>query len=107
MCYWTGWTTIYKLALALVIGMLLFVLTLMRRKKNYRNVGLKTIFWIGPYLLGLVLISYFGSFGGNKMISFGWDFLVIGIFSAVMLHLAIAMRREYLPGEELVLSNEL
>ncbi|MFA6409058.1 MAG: APC family permease [Gammaproteobacteria bacterium] len=107
MCYWTGWETIYKLAIALVIGMVLFGFAFIRHKKTYHGAGLKAAFWIGPYLLGLVLISYFGSFGGNNTINFGWDFLVIGVFSVIMLHLAIAMRREYLQGDELVSSNEL
>ena len=53
---------------------------------------IKSAFWIAPYLLGLILISYLGNFGGKGMIAFGWDFLVIGIFSFVILFLAVHTR---------------
>jgi hypothetical protein len=44
-------------------------------------------------LAGLVLISYLGAFGGGKhIIPFGWDFLVIGIFSIVFLYIAVRNR---------------
>jgi hypothetical protein len=54
---------------------------------------LKSIFWLGPYLTGLFLISYTGSFGGKGYIPFGWDFLVIAIFTVVIAKLAIATRQ--------------
>ena len=57
-------------------------------------------FWVGPYLLGLFTISYLGSFGGKGYITFGWDFLVIGIFSIVILMLAVMTRRGVVMQEQ-------
>lgn len=48
-----------------------------------------------PYLTGLVLISYLGAFGGKNIIPFGWDFLVIGIFSLAILYLAVKNRAPF------------
>lgn len=90
--YWTGWDTISKLGIALSVGMLLFGISYMRGKVKIEKHELKSAFWIIPYLIGLVVISYFGSFGGQNMIPFGWDFLVIGIFSVVILYMAILCR---------------
>jgi amino acid transporter len=92
LSYWTGWETIYKLAIAIGIGLILFILAACRGKILYSALGLKSALWIGPYLSGLILISYLGTFGGKGIISFGWDFLVIALFSLVILYLAIKTR---------------
>jgi len=91
MSYWTGWETMWKLSIAIVIGFLVFVLS---HKKNQpsSSLDLRSGMWLIPYLSGLVLISYLGSFGGIGLISFGWDFLVIGIFSVVILYFAVKNR---------------
>ena len=92
LSYWCGWDTIYKLAIAMIIGAIFFLMALSRGRLNENQLGLRSGLWIIPYLSGLVLISYLGAFGGKNMIPFGWDFLVIGIFSAVILYLAVLNR---------------
>jgi amino acid transporter len=92
--YWTGWDTIHKLAIAILIGFVFFAIASVRGKIRQPSLGLKAIVWILPYLSGLVLISYLGSFGGKNIITFGWDFLVIAIFSAIIMLLAVMSRAE-------------
>src|SRR3990167_845784 len=92
MSYWTGWDTVYKLAIAMIIGVAFFIIACLRGKIKDRSLGLKSIIWIVPYLSGLFLISYLGTFGGKNIIPFGWDFLIIGIFSVIILYLAIISR---------------
>ena len=58
------------------------------------SLGLKSIVWLAPYFTGLVLISYLGAFGGKNVIPFGWDFLVIGVFSLGIFYLALKSRVE-------------
>lgn len=93
--YWCGWETIYKLALAMCIGLVFLGAAILRGKLSHLQLGLKSVYWIGPYLSGLVLISYLGAFGGKNIIPFGWDFLVIGLFSLGILKLALATRLRY------------
>lgn len=90
--YWTGWETIYKLAIAIVIGFAFFIVALLRGKLKSHFIGLKSIIWLLPYLCGLVLISYLGAFGGKNIIPFGWDFFVIALFSMGILYLAVSCR---------------
>lgn len=92
LSYWTGWDTIYKLAIAMGIGFGFFILAALRGSINHANWGMKSAIWIIPYLSGLVLISYLGAFGGKNVIPFGWDFAVIGIFSLCILFLAVKNR---------------
>lgn len=92
MSYWTGWDTIYKLAIAIFIGFIFFITACLRGKIKVTSIGFKSVIWVVPYLTGLFLISYLGAFGGKNMIPFGWDFLVIGIFSIVIMSLAVVTR---------------
>jgi amino acid transporter len=96
LSYWTGWQTVYKLAIAILIGFGFFAVAYLRGKFKTDDVGFKAAFWVVPYLSGLTLISYLGSFGGKNVIPFGWDFLVIGIFSVVMLYVAVIVRSRHM-----------
>src|SRR3990167_273288 len=86
--YWIGWETISKLGIVLAVGLLLFATAYWRNKVNIQKSELKAAYWLVPYLFGLVLISYLGSFGGQHIIPFFWDFLIVWIFSFVTLYLA-------------------
>ncbi|RDI42552.1 APC family permease [Aquicella lusitana] len=92
LSYWTGWDTIYKLSIAMGIGIVFFIIACLRGRLAVSSLGIKSGLWIAPYFGGLVLISYLGAFGGKNVIPFGWDFVVIGIFSAVILYIAVKNR---------------
>ena len=79
--------------------MVFFALGCLRTGLKTKNLGLKSIIWIVPYLSGLVLMSYLGAFGGKNIIPFGWDFLVIAIFSGIILKLALLCRSNILVEE--------
>ncbi len=87
--YWTGWDTMWKLAIALVIGVVIFLIAYFRGKLNDKIISPRSLIWIAPYLIGLIIISYLGNFGGKGYLTFGWDFLVMFIFSCVILLLAV------------------
>ncbi|EKD72084.1 MAG: hypothetical protein ACD_46C00014G0005 [uncultured bacterium] len=90
--YWTGWDTISKLAIALLVGIVLFSIAYLRGSVKIAKDEIRSAFWILPYLFGLIAISYYGSFGGIGIIPFGWDFLVIALFSIGILYLAVLSR---------------
>jgi amino acid transporter len=92
--YWTGWDTIYKLGISLLIGMVLFMLAYLRGKLQEQVLWFRSAIWVVPYICGLILISYLGDFGGINLIHFGWDFLVLAVFSAGILCLAVATRHD-------------
>lgn len=91
--YWTGWDTIWKLAVAIGIGVVVLLFAYFKGLVNKNDFGFKSLMWLAPYLLGLFFISYLGSFGGKGYIPFGWDFLVIAIFSIIILFLAVISRQ--------------
>ncbi|MCD6047810.1 MAG: yveA 2 [Gammaproteobacteria bacterium] len=90
--YWTGWDTLWKLAIALIVGSFLFI-TNSRFRLSNPTVGFKSLWWLIPYLAGLVILSYLGEYGGgHHIITFGWDFLIIAIFSLIIFSIAIQTR---------------
>ncbi|EKE01592.1 MAG: hypothetical protein ACD_21C00092G0001 [uncultured bacterium] len=76
----------------LIVGFVLFFVAYWHGKVNIQKGELKAGYWLMPYLTGLVLISYLGSFGGKHFIPFGWDFIIIALFSAAILCTAIWSR---------------
>jgi len=92
LSYWCGWETIWKLSIAMIIGAALFSIAVIRKQITISHYNIRSGLWMVPYLIGLVLISYLGAYGGKEIIPFGWDFVVIAIFSAVILYLAVISR---------------
>lgn len=90
--YWTGWDTLSKLAILLVVGFALFVVFNLSKARRH-DLGWRALMWLVPYFTGLILISYAGNFGGHKLIPFGWDFVIIALFSLAIMGLARVSRR--------------
>lgn len=85
LIYWTGWQTLYRMMIAMGIGLIWFIVHTMRVKLNNIANHLKSASWLFPYLAGMTLISYLGNFGkGSGNLRFGPDFLVIALFSLVV-----------------------
>lgn len=83
-----------KLAIALLIGLSIFCISLWRGKIKVEEANIKSAYWMVPYLFGLVGISYLSSFGGIGLLPFGWDFLFVALFSTAVLHIAVLSRVE-------------
>lgn len=92
LCYWSGWDIISKLGLILLAGLVLFILACWRGKVKVQSNDLKAAYWILPYLTGMIILSYYGAFGGLHVIPFGWDFLILALFSFGIFHAAIKTR---------------
>ncbi len=73
--YWSGWHTTWVLGLALLAGLVLFLL--MREQVGAEgSLDLPQVRWLPAYLVGLGVLSYLGNFGGGiGVIPFGWDLL--------------------------------
>ncbi len=94
LIYWSGWHIFQKFIIATLLG---FVFLLGYHFFTERGRKLKLHWrastWIWLYFGGLTLISYLGNFGGGlNIIPFGWDFLVIGLFSIAIMSIATQYR---------------
>lgn len=87
--FWTGWHVVWKMLLTVLFGYgVLFVQRFLH--KETKSLELRRGGWIVVYLLGIGILSYLGSFGGGaNIMTFGEDFIVIGIFSIIVFAYAV------------------
>nr|WP_089105665.1 APC family permease [Streptomyces hyaluromycini] len=83
--YWSGWGTLWRLGLAIILGYLLLGgYAFYAHSKNLPDaprLDFRAAQWLPVYLIGMGLISWQGSFGGQNNIALWWDILVIAAFS--------------------------
>lgn len=89
--YWSGWTTVWRLMLAIVLGYLIFALSYLFGKKSQRPpLDPKSLLWMIPWLGGLTLISYLGQYGdGTNAIPQWWDLGVVAVWSLIVFYAAV------------------
>ncbi len=91
--YWTGWDTLWRLSMPMAVGLALFLFNVARDPALRGSLDLREGLWLIPYFLGLLGLSYLGSFeGGIGLIPFGWDFLVVGLFGLGIFYLSFISR---------------
>jgi amino acid transporter len=101
----SGWAVDWKLIAAIAIGFVLLGISAATRAPEDRpSLDWRSGAWIFPYVIGIGVISYLGSFGPSDAIPFiglkgatgalpfGWDILVMALFSLAIYLLAISLR---------------
>jgi amino acid transporter len=104
--YWSGLEVIWKLGVVLVIGYVLIGIC-MAFDKERPPLDLRSAQWLPPYLIGMGIISWLGQYSGGataapvntNTIPFGWDMLVVALFSLVIFYWAMWARS---PREEVL-----
>jgi amino acid transporter len=90
--YWTGWETNWKVLLSASIGLVLLALGRARRETK-EPLHLRASGWVWPYLAGLGLISYMGSYGhGLGILTHGMDMVILTVFSLAIFALSLKLR---------------
>jgi amino acid transporter len=104
--YWSGFLTIWKLGIAIVIGYVLIGICMAFDKQRPR-LQWKSAQWLPVYLIGMGIISWQGQFSGGAVapplntnkIPFWWDMVTVAVFSLVIYYWALAAR---LPREQML-----
>lgn len=90
--YWTSWTTLAKLMLAVAAGYLLFgIAYALGRPIERPPLDARSLIWILPWFTGLTVISYLGQYGGTKLIPEWIDLGVVAVFSLLICALAVRL----------------
>ena len=92
--YFTGWHIISKLGIGLLIGLTILLIYHRASERGKKiHFDWRASIWIWPYFFGISIISYLGNFGhGTGLLPFGWDCVVVCIFSYLIMQLAIYFR---------------
>ena len=89
---WTGWQSIWRLMVGLILGIILLVIYKKMQKQGDEELQLQSGWWLLPQCVGLSIISYLSDFEGTGAIPFGEDFVIIAIFSYIILQLAYKIK---------------
>ncbi|HTT54444.1 MAG TPA: hypothetical protein VMH35_23885, partial [Streptosporangiaceae bacterium] len=107
--YWSGFETIWKLGIAMVVGYVLIGI-FMAFDSERPPLDWKSAQWLPVYLIGMGIISWQGQYSGTSEkhplaptntfhIPFWWDMLVVAVFSLVIYYWAMAVK---LPRAEML-----
>ncbi|MGH3604866.1 MAG: APC family permease [Pseudonocardiaceae bacterium] len=90
--YWTSWSTVEKLMLAIAGGYVIFGISYaLGRPFERPPLDPRSLVWILPWFAGLTVISYFGQYGGTKLIPEWVDLGVVAAFSLVICYVAVRL----------------
>jgi amino acid transporter len=90
LIYWSGFETIWKLGVAIVLGYIVILFYSSDRSELPRIDWAKSA-WIGAYLLGMGILSWQGDYGPQNTgrLLYPWDILVVALFSLAIYYWAI------------------
>lgn len=97
LIYWAGWDTTWKLDIALLVGLILYGYGV-ALKETAGGLRLRSAVWVGPWMLGLTIISLWGNYGsdgdGHKSALFPgtqWDIVLVFAFALVIFYWAVSL----------------
>lgn len=93
--YWGGFDTTLKLVVALIIGRVLFEITLAAlRREHHPEIDWRAASWIWPWLAGLVVLGFLGRYGNwgyKSVLPDWWDLAAVAVFSLVIFYFALSV----------------
>jgi hypothetical protein len=98
---WSGWTTDYKLGIAILIGYAILAANrIFKLNPTTLVLDLRAASWWPVYLIGMGLIVYLSDFGplSNPVFPLWWDMLVVAVFSLAIYFWAM---RVALPADKI------
>jgi amino acid transporter len=88
--YWGGFEFTWKIACALLVGLILFGIGSQVAQTNALGM-LRSAAWIGPWIIGSVIIGALGQYGdgSHQVLGEWWDLAVVIAFSLVIYYWAL------------------
>jgi amino acid transporter len=86
--YWSGFATTWKLALAMVVGQIVFAIGAAVARTNVRS-AYRSALWMLPWFGGQVVLGAIGRYGGKEWLPAWIDILAMIAFSLVIFYVAL------------------
>jgi amino acid transporter len=91
--YWSGWPTIPYLAIAIFLGIVVYLIILASHKVEnvFTKENIKAGWWVPAFILVLALLSYLGeaNYGGTNTLPYPLDFVVVIIVAVIFYLISI------------------
>jgi len=88
--YWSGFGATWKLAIAMLVGQLIFSVGAVRVKTGLRQT-LRHALWLFPWFGGHVLLGWLGRYDGSNILGEWVDLVAVVGFSLAIYYLALRM----------------
>lgn len=88
--YFSGFPTMWKLAIAMVVGLILFAVGA-SRAKTISTINMRAVRWIAPWLAGHVVIGALGRYDGYMILPEWVDLAVLIGFALTIYYLAVKL----------------
>jgi len=89
--YWGGFEYTWKLVCALVLGLVIFAVGSTRAGTGALST-VRNAIWIGPWMLGHLIIGALGRYGGGKNVLPDWiDLIIVIIFALAIFRWAVSL----------------
>ena len=98
---WSGWTTDWKLGVAILIGYVILIANQVFKLNPERpQFEVRSAVWLPVYLVGMGLIVYLSDFGptANPVFPLWWDMVAVAVFCLAIFSWAM---RVALPKERI------
>ena len=101
--YWGGYNYTWKIACALIVGLILFGFGTVKARTDVMSM-LRSAMWIGPWILGSVVIGALGRYGeGSRSVLPEWiDLIVVIAFSLTIFHWAVSLTMSHEKVQEAI-----
>ena len=97
LLYWGGFQTMWKIDIALIVGVVLFAIGIVVVKTDWRHM-IRPALWILPWLAGMTIIGFFGRYtsetngeSSHTHIANWWDLIIVIAFSLVVFYYAVSV----------------
>jgi len=95
--YWSGWTTVWKLMVAVIIGFVLLAVFAGSGQMKGESLDVRSGAWVFPWLIGLTVISYLGNYpepaaGNRNILDFGVSAVLLALLSVGVYLMAFRFR---------------
>jgi amino acid transporter len=88
--YWSSYQAEWKLGLAIVLGLIIFAITRATGSAAERiSLNWRSSAWVWPWLIGMIIIGYFGRYGGSNKIPEWWDIVTVTVFALIIYFFAV------------------
>lgn len=91
--YWSGWTIVWKLMVAILIGFVALGIMKVTNQLEGKSLDIGSGIWVLVWLAGLTLVSFLGDYkGGIGVIHFGIAIPIIAVLSVIIYVMAYRMQ---------------
>jgi amino acid transporter len=93
--YWSGWDVLWRLFIAIAAGFVLLGIGHIVNPSEFTpTLDWRSSSWLWPYFIGMGVLSYVSptDFGGNGLLPFGLDILLVAAFSIAIYYYAMSVR---------------